>query len=72
MELCTATSPAPFGGTLPKGEGFELYNTLQFTALDQWRDMRRQAGADDDDKKSGGVIVMAPVDESLIKESDDE
>ena len=23
--MCTATSPAPFGGTLPKGEGFSAY-----------------------------------------------
>ena len=45
---------------------------LQNRQPKKWRDMRRQAGADDDDKKSGGVIVMAPVDESLIKESDDE
>ncbi len=45
---------------------------LQNRKPDKWRDMRKKAGNDDGDKSSGGVIIIAPVDESLIEECKDE
>ena len=45
---------------------------LQNRKPDRWRDMRKKAGMDDDGNKSGGVIIIAPVDESLIEEGKDE
>ena len=45
---------------------------LQNRKPQKWRDMRKKYNDGDDDKKSGGVIIIAPVDESLIEEGKDE